>query len=128
MNSDNPSDQAPDPLRPARNAATLVYALQALAVPLPVTLLVGVIINYVKRGSAAGTWIDSHFQWQINTFWGFVLWVAAVALAAPLNLGTLVAVLAVIWLIYRFAKGWLRLRAGEPMTSALTHVVRGDFQ
>ena len=36
--------------------------------------IIAVIINYVKRGDARGTWLESHFNWQIRTFWYAVLW------------------------------------------------------
>lgn len=80
--------------------------------------IIAVIINYVKRNEARGTWLESHFAWQIRTFW--------FALAWSLLVGFLGAVLAIvlvgfaiwwigfgllgIWAIYRIARGWLRLQ------------------
>lgn len=37
------------------------------------TWLVAIIINYVKRSDAQGTWLESHFDWQINTFWYVII-------------------------------------------------------
>ena len=80
--------------------------------------IIAVIINYVKRGDARGTWLESHFAWQIRTFW--------VAVVASLVIGISGAILAIVvigfavwaigffvlgvWAIYRIAKGWIALR------------------
>ncbi|MEM7405831.1 MAG: hypothetical protein AAF458_11100 [Pseudomonadota bacterium] len=103
--------------RGARNLATLVYALQAAAFFTGgLTLLVGVVINYVKRGAVAGTWVDGHFQWQIASFWWSLAGNIVGALTIFLfGLGYLVWLLVAVWLIYRIAKGWLRLVAEEQI-------------
>lgn len=79
--------------------------------------IIAVIINYVKRGDARGTWLESHFTWQIRTFWFAMLWAclifAAGALLAIVLVGFaiwFVGLFAVgCWAIYRIASGWLRL-------------------
>jgi uncharacterized membrane protein len=83
--------------------------------------IIAVIMNYIKRGDASGTWLDSHFRWQIRTFWYGVLWVGVCALFVVLTLGIGVLIvwlplaLVTIWFIYRIAKGWLALREHRPM-------------
>lgn len=85
--------------------------------------IIAVIINYVKRGEVRGTWLESHFSWQIRTFWFALLWALVVAVvSAPLALiligfGTWVLGMMVLglWAIYRIARGWLRLRDHQPM-------------
>jgi uncharacterized membrane protein len=83
--------------------------------------IIAVILNYVKRGEARGTWLESHFRWQIRTFWFGVLWVALCGLfvVATLGVGVLVAWLPLgvvgLWFIYRIASGWLRLKDRRPM-------------
>lgn len=85
--------------------------------------IVAVIINYVKRGEARGTWLESHFTWQIRTFWLALAWAVLVALVSiPLaiiviGIATWVAGMALLglWAIYRIARGWLRLRDHRPM-------------
>ncbi|HWI18735.1 MAG TPA: hypothetical protein VNT81_13365 [Vicinamibacterales bacterium] len=80
--------------------------------------IIAVIINYVKRGDARGTWLDSHFAWQIRTFWFAAAWALLVFLVGlPLTLVIVgFAVWAVgffalgVWAIYRIAKGWLALK------------------
>ena len=85
--------------------------------------IIAVIINYVKRGEARGTWLESHFDWQIRTFWLALAWAVVVGLVSlPLTLivvgiGTCVAgmFLLGVWAIYRIARGWLRLNAHRAM-------------
>jgi uncharacterized membrane protein len=83
--------------------------------------IIAVILNYVKRSDARGTWLESHFRWQIRTFWFGLLWVALCGLLVVLTLGIGLIVVWVplavvtIWFVYRIARGWLRLGARQPM-------------
>lgn len=81
--------------------------------------IIAVIINYVKRGEARGTWLETHFRWQIRTFWYAFVWVVvALALAftlIALPLALLVAWFAGLWILYRIGRGWLRLADRRPM-------------
>lgn len=95
--------------------AHVVYALQAVGVFLQITLLIAVIINYVKRDDAAGTWLASHFRWQIRTFWFFLLWVVLGFITWIILIGMIIIPVAYIWLIYRIIKGWLYLVDRKPM-------------
>jgi len=85
--------------------------------------VVAVIVNYVKRGEARGTWLDSHFRWQIRTFWFGLLW-AVLCLAfvvMTLGIGLIVVWLPLgvltLWFIYRVARGWSALASNQPMYS-----------
>jgi uncharacterized membrane protein len=75
--------------------------------------IIAVILNYVKRSEVNGTWLESHFSWQIRTFWFAALWVVIAVLLAftviglPLTFAILIAV--TLWLIYRVVRGWLAL-------------------
>ena len=111
----------------------LVYALHALSLLIGVTSaativgafvfgvpsIIAVIINYIKRGEARGTFLESHFRWQIRTFWFALLWCVIGAMLVvtlvgiPLALGVFFA--AGVWAIYRIARGWLGLRDRRPM-------------
>jgi len=114
--------------------AHIVYALQALGLALGAATVIGsflfgwpsiiaVIINYIYRGDARGTWLESHFDWQIRTFWYALAWALLVGLVSlPLTLviigfGTWAVgmFLLGVWAIYRIARGWLRLDAHQPM-------------
>ena len=83
--------------------------------------IIAVILNYVKRSEARGTWLDSHFRWQLRTFWFGLLWVGLclgfviVTLGIGLIIAWLPLGLVAIWFIYRIARGWLALRDGRPM-------------
>ena len=77
--------------------------------------IVAVIMNYIKRGDARGTWLESHFRWQIRTFWSGVIWVLGVGFLT-LGIGLLVLWLPLgLWFIYRIVRGWLALRDHRPM-------------
>jgi uncharacterized membrane protein len=86
--------------------------------------IIAVVLNYLKRGDARGTWIESHFLWQIRTFWYGLLWVSLCLLfiVATFGIGLLVAWIPLgivtIWFIYRVARGWLALKDGLPMYRA----------
>lgn len=83
--------------------------------------LIAVILNYVKRSEVRGTWLESHFHWQIRTFWYGLLWVGLCVLFVILTLGVGILIawlpLAIVsvWFIYRIARGWIRLRDGRAM-------------
>jgi uncharacterized membrane protein len=113
--------------------AHLVYALHALSLLIGVTTaativgafvfgvpsIIAVVINYVKRGEARGIFLESHFRWQIRTFWFVLLWcmiggaLFVTFVGIPLAVGIYFA--AGVWAIYRIARGWLALRDRKPM-------------
>ena len=83
--------------------------------------IIAVILNYIYRGDVRGTWLESHFRWQIRTFWFGALWVALCMLfiVMTLGIGILIAWLPLalvgIWFIYRILRGWLALADHRPM-------------
>ncbi|MGH7391067.1 MAG: DUF4870 family protein [Candidatus Rokuibacteriota bacterium] len=83
--------------------------------------IIAVVLNYAKRSEARGTRLESHFRWQIRTFWFGLLWAALCLLfvVATLGVGMLIAWLPLglvgLWFIYRVARGWLRLIDRRPM-------------
>ena len=127
---------APSGLVPRDSLVTLahiIYALHAfsaltglLSPALVVTAfltgwpsIIAVILNYVKRSDVRGTWLDTHFSWQIRTFWFALLWLAAggvlfvtvvgIPFAVALWLGT------GIWVLYRIIRGWLALASQRQL-------------
>jgi uncharacterized membrane protein len=66
-----------------KTVATIVYALQAVGFFVGLTWIVAAVIDYVKRDDAKGTWLESHFSWQIRTFWWGLLWAVVGGLAQP---------------------------------------------
>ena len=81
--------------------------------------IIAVILNYAKRSEVAGTWVDSHFGWQIRTFWYALLWLLCGVVAFVTVIGIPVAIgawiLTGLWVLYRIARGWMALSAGKPM-------------
>ncbi len=81
--------------------------------------IIAVVLNYAKRGETQGTYLASHFRWQIRTFWFALLWVVVAVLAGltvvGLPLAWIVALAAGLWVLYRIARGWLRLVSGKGM-------------
>src|SRR5690606_5253352 len=102
-------------LKSARTITLVVYALQAAAFLVGVTSIVAIIINYVKRSDVQGTWLASHFRWQIRTFWFSVLWSIIGVVTTFIAVGYVILLADVIWVIYRIVKGWLRLVDNKPM-------------
>jgi uncharacterized membrane protein len=102
-----------------KDLALLVYILQAVGFIIGLTWIVAVVINYVKRDDVRGTWIESHFDWQIKTFWiglaGMIVgWITVFIL-----IGWLILLAVTIWGIYRVVKGWLALNDGKPVGTGL---------
>lgn len=117
------------------NWTTAIYALHAFSLVTGIVTtatvvgafltgwpsIIAVILNYVKRGEAQGTWLESHFRWQIRTFWFGLLWTALCVLFVVMTLGIGIIVvwlpvfIVTIWFVYRIARGWMRLGAGAPM-------------
>ena len=111
----------------------LVYGLHALSLLIGIVTaatiigafvfgvpsIIAVFINYLKRGEARGTFLESHFRWQIRTFWFALMWFVigatlfATFIGIPLAIGVWLAT--GLWAIYRIARGWLALRDGKAM-------------
>jgi uncharacterized membrane protein len=83
--------------------------------------IIAVILNYLKRTEARGTWLESHFRWQIRTFWYGLLWVSLCILFVIVTVGLgillvwLPAAIVTCWFIYRVVRGWLALGDHKSM-------------
>lgn len=114
---DQPSPQDIDSLK---TLVLAIYVMQALSFFWGITAVIGVIIAYVKRDDARGTWLDSHLRWQIRTFWWALFWsVIGFALIWVFGLGFLVLAVVYFWTIYRVVKGWLKLTECKQVHTAL---------
>jgi uncharacterized membrane protein len=98
-----------------KDLALLVYILQAVGFIIGLTWIVGLIINYVKRDDVRGTWVESHFDWQIKTFWiGLALQVVG-WITVWILIGWFIILAGTVWAIYRVVKGWLALNDAKPL-------------
>ena len=81
--------------------------------------IIAVILNYAKRSEVRGTWLDSHFGWQIRTFWYALLWLLVGGMAFFTFVGIPAAiviwVLTGLWVLYRIVRGWMTLSSEKPM-------------
>ena len=102
--------------RSLKNLAQIVYILYALSYFTGITAIVGIVINYVKLEDVAGTWLESHFRWQIRTFWFGLLWAVIGVATVVILIGTAILFANFCWIIYRIVKGWLNLNDNKPMT------------
>jgi uncharacterized membrane protein len=124
--------QADSPLFTWTQAIYALHALSLLTGILGAATIVGsfligwpsiiaVILNYIKRSEVRGTWLESHFQWQIRTFWFGLLWVSLciIFVVMTFGLGLIIVWLPIavvsLWFVYRIARGWLALRDGRAM-------------
>ncbi|TVO68091.1 DUF4870 family protein [Denitromonas ohlonensis] len=115
------------------NLAHLIYGLHAIAlfsgIATSATIIgsfvsglpsiIAVILNYVKRDAVRGTWLDSHYRWQIRTFWFALLWfsiawlMAVTIIGLPIFFG--IIAIAGLWVLYRVVRGWINLSNRVPM-------------
>ena len=81
--------------------------------------IIAVILNYVKRSEVRGTWLDTHFSWQIRTFWFALLWLLVGGVLFATVVGIPVAVVlwigTGIWVLYRIIRGWLALASEKTL-------------
>jgi uncharacterized membrane protein len=102
-------------LNSLKTIVTVVYALQAVGFFIGITWIVAVVLDYVKQDDATGTWLESHFRWQIRTFWFGLLWGVLGAILLLVLVGYFVLLADAIWIIYRIVKGWLNLSESKPL-------------
>lgn len=108
----------PERERSLRTLTHVLYALYAVHwLTGGLTILIAIIINYVKRGDAAGTPYEPHFEWQIRTFWIGLLGYAIGGLLVFVFIGFAVLWAVSIWMLYRIIKGWLYLYDNKPLVN-----------
>jgi len=122
-----------EPKESVVNIVHVIYGLHTLSLIIGITTaatvvgafifglpsIAAVILNYLKRDEARGTYLESHFDWQIRTFWFGVLWFIGGWLLLFTFIGIPIAIIVFVllglWFIYRVARGWLRLKDKRPM-------------
>lgn len=113
MNTLPTTDEKLASLKTLNHVTYALYALSLLGFGTPA--IVAIVLNYIKRDDAQGTWLESHIRWQISTFWWSLVWLVVGWVAWLILAGWLVWGVAGIWYIYRIAKGWLNLNDNKPM-------------
>ena len=98
-----------------KRLTAIVYGLQIAALFVGITFIAGVIINYIKREEVEGTWLESHFRWQIRTFWFGLLWSCIGVVLLIVIVGIPILMAAAVWVLYRAIKGWIELSEGKPL-------------
>jgi len=103
-------------LQSLKTITMVVYALQAVGLLLVITFVIAVMINYIKRDDVRESWLESHFRWQMRTFWFGLLWFLLGVLTYIFIIGWIILAVDAIWVIYRILKGWLNLYDNKPMS------------
>ena len=122
-----------EPMPSAITVAHIVYALHAFAIIVGITgaatvigsfigslpSILAVLLNYAKRSETRGTWVESHYRWQIRTFWFALLWAiigwVLIFTIVGAVVGIPILIMLTLWLIYRIGRGWLHLRDRRPI-------------
>ena len=117
----------------AHTCCHVIYGLHALAVVVGVTgaatvagafvfglpSLIAVVLNYLKRAEVSGTWLYSHYRWQIRTFWFTLLWLLVYGLLIITLIGIPIAWMLIVilglWVAYRVIRGWIALADRRPI-------------
>ena len=102
-------------LESLKQLTLVTYILYAVSALVGVTAIIAIVINYVKRDDTVGTIYESHFTWQIRTFWWSLVWFLAGMATAIVGIGVIVLVADAIWVIYRIVKGFLNFNDNKPM-------------
>ncbi|HEY1392952.1 MAG TPA: hypothetical protein VFV25_06230 [Methylibium sp.] len=104
-----------DKLASLKQLTMIVYILYALSAFTGITAIAAIIINYLKREDTRGTIYESHFTWQIRTFWWSLLWAVIGFITIIIGVGLLVLAADGIWVLYRIIKGFLNWNDNKPM-------------
>jgi uncharacterized membrane protein len=99
----------------AKKLAAIIYVLYAASFIVGITAIIAIIVNYVKKDDVVGTFVESHFRWQIRTFWFGLLWVIIGTITSIILIGWLILSVTIVWIIYRIVKGLLYLNENREM-------------
>ena len=128
-------DEVDDPLDGSRAWCHVMYGLHALSAASGILSsatiigafvfgwpsIIAVIINYATRDRVRGTWLATHWRWQLRSFWFAALWLLVAGMLMLTLIGIPAAFMVVVgtglWVLYRVIRGWLALldRRGMPV-------------
>ena len=111
----NQAGNQPD-MKQYKSLTLLIYFLQAFSFLLGgIPFLIAVIINYVKRAEVKETWLESHFNWQINTFWYALVLSLIGGLTFTIGIGIFILIGGTFYIVFRIVYGWIKLSANQPV-------------
>jgi uncharacterized membrane protein len=110
-------------LAPGGDNVKLIYVLYLASVVVGITVLVGLVMAYLNRGGARGTWAESHYTYQIRTFWIGLLYSLISVVLMVLGIGFLLIVAVLIWAIVRCVKGLQLAAARSPVPDPQSWIV-----
>lgn len=116
--TENSTEQTSDSekLQSLRKLTVAVYICQILAFAFAgLPLLVGAVINFIKQDDVKGTWLESHFDWQVKTVWIALAGMALAGVTFELGIGFFVLIATILLMVYRIVVGWNALNANEPV-------------
>ncbi|WP_020562686.1 DUF4870 family protein [Methylosarcina fibrata] len=116
MNDKPLTHQDTEKLESLKKLTALVYLCQVLTFGFAgLPLLIGLAINFAKRKEVAGTWLESHFDWQVNSVWITLAGLALSGLTLGTGIGIFILLPTLILLIYRIVVGWMALNSDKPV-------------
>ena len=125
------SNQAPDNrpsndvagwIEPGRQNVQLVYILYLVSLAIGLTVIVGLVFAYMNRGNT-DPWLDSHYTYQIRTFWIALLYSVICFVLALVGIGFLLMFAALIWFVVRCVKGLQMITREQPIDNPETWLV-----
>ena len=110
-------------LAPGGDNVKLVYGLYLVSVLVGLTIFIGLVMAYINRGQVAGSWAESHYTYQIRTFWIGLLYALISALLMLVLIGFLLIFAVLIWSFARCIRGLQWAGAGQPVPKPETWFV-----
>lgn len=116
MNDNSTNQIDAEKLKTLKRLTAIVYLCQVLAFAFAgLPLLIGVVINFMKRTEVQGTWLESHFDWQIMTVWIALAGFALAGLTFEFGVGFFILIATLILMVYRIVIGWTALNADRAV-------------
>jgi uncharacterized membrane protein len=116
MNEQPTDPKNAEQLQALKKLTATVYLCQALTFMLAgLPLLLGVTLNFFKRNDIQGTWLESHFDWQMKTAWITIAGFVVSGLTFEMGVGFFILLITVVWMVYRIVVGWNALNDDKPV-------------
>lgn len=111
--------QTPTPMSAKTSAAVrltkVIYVLYGVTFLVGISFFVAIILNYAKQDEVRGTFLESHFRWQIRTFWISLIVFIIGFISSFVVIGIFILFANAVWFLYRLVKGYLHLIESKPM-------------